>query len=249
MRRSARRWAGHVRNVALLVATSGMASACSWFTAFVEQPKLDPWEVVGNIRTPSRGQPQNSVPITGTTVAAYQVSYTPLPGVVDSMSAIRNATAPSEASVANGRKLFQINCAVCHGMAGKGNGPVAKYGIIAPNLTADHAKGVTDGYIFGMMRNGRGAMPTYDRLEDMERWDIVNYIRGLQGKLDMKVDSGPVGYPGQTGDALPGFSVTAPTRPVPYYRGRPFLLDTTSVIRAQTPGPSAPVRPAAKATQ
>ena len=31
-----------------------------------------------------------------------------------------------------------------------------------------------------MIRNGRGTMPTYNRIEEMERWDVVNYVRGLQ---------------------------------------------------------------------
>ena len=214
-----------------------IATGCSWFTAFVEQPKLDPWEVVRNIQTPSRGQPQYSVPITGTFVAAYEVSNMPLPAVIDSMSAIQNPTPADSVSLANGRKLFQINCSPCHGVSGLGNGPVTRYGVTGINLTMDHTKNVTDGYIFGMIRNGRGAMPPYNRIEEMERWDIVNYVRGLQGKLAAPVPTGPVGYPGQTGDALPGYSLTAPTRPVPYYRGSATILDSTQVIRAQVPWP------------
>jgi mono/diheme cytochrome c family protein len=231
---------------AVFLGAALVATGCSWFTAFVEQPKLDPWEVVRNIQTPSRGQPQYSVPITGMFVAGYQVSNTALPAAVDSMSAIQNPTPADSVSLANGRKLFQINCAPCHGVAGLGNGPVTKYGVIGINLTADHAKSVADGYIFGMIRNGRGAMPSYNRIEQMERWDVVNYIRGLQGKLAAPVLTGPVGYPGQTGDALPGYSLTAPTRPVPYYRGSATVLDSTQVIRAQTPGPAkpAPAKPA-----
>jgi mono/diheme cytochrome c family protein len=214
------------------------ASGCSWFTAFVEQPKLDPWEVVsfptGKLQ-PSRGNPQNSVPITGTFVAGFQVSYQPLPGTVDSMSALKNPTAPAEASLVNGRKLYQINCAVCHGTAGKGDGPFLKYGLPAPSLVADHAKGLSDGYLFGMIRNGRGAMPTYNRIEEMDRWDVVNYMRGLQGKLSQPVPTGPVGYPGQTGAALPGASIDAPSRTAPSTAAE---MDSARMIRAQ--GPSTP---------
>jgi mono/diheme cytochrome c family protein len=235
-----RRWR---RLVALALA--GLASsACSWFTAFVEQPKLGPWAIVGDTLTPSRGQPQFSVPITGTDVAAFQVSYTPLPGVVDSMSALRNPTPPDTASLVNGRKLFQINCAVCHGVAGAGDGAAVRFGIPAPSLLTDDAKGRSDGYIYGMIRNGRGAMPSYNRIEDMERWDIINYVRGLQGKLASRVPTGPVGYPGETGASLPRATITAPTRPAPYYRGGTTILDSTLVIRSQVPGP-APAPPPA----
>jgi len=58
-------------------------------------------------------------------------------------------------------------------------------------------------------------MPSYNRIEEMERWDVVNYVRGLQGRY--AVQTGPVGLPGETGDKLPGFSPMGPTRPSPYY--------------------------------
>ena len=54
------RCARRARTVVALGATVVGASACSWFTAFVEQPKVDPWEAVSfptNTLQPSRGQP------------------------------------------------------------------------------------------------------------------------------------------------------------------------------------------------
>ena len=229
----------NARSVALLISATVACTGCSWFTAFVEQPKIDPWEILGSIKTPQRGNPQNSVPITGTFVAGYQVSYAQLPGTIDSMSALKNPVAPSEASLVNGRKLFQINCAVCHGESGKGDSPNAKYGIVSINLTADVTKNRTDGYIFGMIRNGRGAMPTYNRIEEMDRWDVVNYVRGLQGKLPHPVPTGPVGYPGETGASLPGASIDGPTRPAPYTAA---WMDSAHMIRpaSATPASAAP---------
>ncbi len=153
------------------------------------------------------------------------------------MSSIKNPVTPSAASLVNGRKEFQINCAVCHGDAGKGDSPNAKFGIVSINLTTDHAKGLTDGYIFGMIRNGRGLMPPYNRIEEMDRWDVVNYVRGLQGKLDAPVPTGPVGYPGQTGNALPGYTLTAPTTQSPFYGANgPSFPDSLHAIQAQVPG-------------
>ena len=75
----------------------------------------------------------------------------------------------------------------------------------------------TDGYIFGMIRNGRGLMPTYNRIEEMDRWDVVNYVRALQGKIP-GVDGRHVAgrIPGQTDRSVPGYTRTAPTRPAPY---------------------------------
>ena len=192
------------------------AGACEWFTDFKRQPSLWTWEPVKDSLTPSRGNPMYSVPTTGMTVAAFQVSHGQFPATIDSMAGIPNPTPISDASLLNGRKYFQINCAVCHGDAGMGDGPATKLGIPGINLVTDITKARTDGYIFGMIRNGRGLMPSYNRIEDPDRWDVVNYLRGLQGMAGKQVETGPLAPPGVTGDMLPGATRTAPTRPSQY---------------------------------
>lgn len=87
----------------------------------------------------------------------------------------------AEATLVKGDTLFHTYCAVCHGNAGAGDGTVGpKVG--APSLLTDKARGYTDGYIYSIIRYGRGVMPRYGdkvyRHED--RWAIVNYVRTLQ---------------------------------------------------------------------
>jgi mono/diheme cytochrome c family protein len=191
-------------------------TACSWFTDFKEQPKLDPWETP-NDSIPMRGNPQNSVSIYGSAAPGYAVSRASLPATIDSMASIPNPVTADARSLLNGRKYYQINCAVCHGEAGKGDGPIVAKGFPPIPLVgpASPAPGRTDGYIWGMMRNGRGLMPSYNRIEELDRWDVVNYLRGLQGRYAVQI--GPVGLPGETGDKVPGYTQSAPTRPSPYY--------------------------------
>ena len=248
-----------VRRAAILAALPLLLGACSWFTDFKEQPKIEPWEAeyAGNDTTPFRGSPLYSVPITGQRVPAYVVSHngsmTWAPGVVptiatiDSMADLANPTPANAQSLANGRKYYQINCEVCHGIAGKGNGPALAYGMPAPSLLTDFTKNRTDGYLYGMIRNGRNLMPTYDRIEDMDRWDVVNYVRALQGKIPGVVaDTTPIGYPGENGKTVPGPTRTAPTRPAPY---RPQdMTNRRSYGSDTTPPPAAP-QPAATAPQ
>ncbi len=202
--------------VALLPVAFG---ACSWMTDFKQQPSVGPWQELtadsGQLKA-FRGQPSGSVSTNGTAMAVWQVSYAPLPVTIDSMAGIQNPVAADEHSLDNGRKYFSINCAVCHGDLGDGNGPVKSVtgiGFVLP-LTSDKAKGYTDGYIWGMMRNGRGLMPPMNRIEERERWDVVNYVRGLQGKY--AVQTGPVGRPGETGDKLPGPTLLGPQVPSKY---------------------------------
>ncbi len=196
------------------------AAGCEWFTDFKRQPSLWTWEPVKDTLTPSRGNPQFSVPVTGMVVAGIQVSYAPLPATIDSMASFPNPTPISAASLANGRKYFLVNCQPCHGEKGMGDGPATKFGMPGINLTTDVTKGRADGYIFGMIRNGRGLMPPYNRIEEPDRWDVVNYLRGLQGKAGVAVLTGPLAAPGVTGDKLYGFSRTAPTRPAPFINAR-----------------------------
>jgi mono/diheme cytochrome c family protein len=204
-----------IRIVALVMPL--LLSACEWFTDFKRQPSIWTWEQVKDSTTPSRGNPQMSVPTTGTVVAGYQVSYGALPETIDSMAGIPNPTAATDSSLANGRKYFQINCVVCHGDRGMGDGPATKYGLPGINLTTDMTKGRTDGYIFGMIRNGRGLMPPYNRIEEMDRWDVVNYLRALQGANGKTVEVGPLAAPGVTGDKLPGPTRMGPTVPAPFF--------------------------------
>ena len=216
-------------------------AACSWFTDFKQQPKVDPWESLADT-IPARGNPQFSVPVYGTVAPGYAYSRMALPATVDSMSGIANPVVADERSLRNGRMYYQINCAVCHGEAGHGDGAILKAkAIFPPPLIGPSAEGKSDGYIFGIIRNGRGAMPSYNRIEEMDRWDVVNYVRGLQGKYQVAV--GPVGLPGETGDKVPGFSQSGPTRPAPYYRHAGSQADATRGFGF--PGAGAPVGPPA----
>jgi mono/diheme cytochrome c family protein len=198
-----------------LLSVVTVLGGCSWFTDFKQQPKMDPWESPSDT-IPMRGNPQNSVSVYGSAAPGYAVSRTPLPGTIDSMASIPNPVPADARSLHNGRMYYQINCAVCHGEAGKGDGPIlATKAIFPPPLIGASAEGRSDGYIWGIMRNGRGAMPSYNRIEELDRWDVVNYIRGLQGRY--QVATGPVGLPGETGDKVPGYSQMGPTRPSPYW--------------------------------
>jgi mono/diheme cytochrome c family protein len=121
--------------------------------------------------------PAGSVPIQG---AAY------LPG----MGAPNNPVAPDAASINRGAALYGINCAMCHGQDGKGDGAITKELARRPaDLTSTHAAGLSDGDLFIIITNGlkpiagfKGGMPGLkENLTAGDRWDVVNYVRSLQG--------------------------------------------------------------------
>jgi len=104
----------------------------------------------------------------------------------------RNPIASTSASIATGKRVYDANCAACHGNRGQG---AIKAGITIsiieeqrgkqpPDLTdhqSDH--GSSDRDVFRVIK--RGLPPTmmagFDgRIPDQEIWNIVNYLRSLR---------------------------------------------------------------------
>lgn len=79
-------------------------------------------------------------------------------------------------------RLFNINCAICHGAKGEANGPLAaKVGGVKNIITA--SPGYSDGRLFFVMEYGQGNMGSYaSNLTREQRWRIVQYIRTMESK-------------------------------------------------------------------
>lgn len=135
-------------------------------------------------RTALFAPPEGTVPVGWGDVAA------PSTLSVDEQESLVNPQKATLASLKNGEKMFQVTCAACHGPTGGGDGPIA-----APNgpiqgvlpigpgpMGFSLATGLTDGHIYTTISIGRGRMPSYRRIEPETRWDIVNYIRDLNGQ-------------------------------------------------------------------
>jgi mono/diheme cytochrome c family protein len=98
--------------------------------------------------------------------------------------ALTNPVPADERSLNRGRIMFELYCAVCHGANGlSAEAPIAPKHpmMVAFNLAMGAATTYTDGYIYGMIRVGRGLMPSYGhQVPHFDRWHIVNYVRQLQ---------------------------------------------------------------------
>jgi Cytochrome C oxidase, cbb3-type, subunit III len=95
----------------------------------------------------------------------------------------------TEAIVLRGQERFNINCAVCHGKAGLGNGVISKFGIATiVNLQDDRIRTMPDGQIFSTLTNGKNTMGAYGpQIAVDDRWAIVAYVRALQKSQGMKL--------------------------------------------------------------
>ncbi len=79
-------------------------------------------------------------------------------------------------------RLFNINCAICHGVKAGSDGPVgARVGGVKNIVNA--SPGYSDGRIFHVMEYGQNNMGSYaSQLSAKQRWMIIHYIRTLEPK-------------------------------------------------------------------
>lgn len=190
-----------------------------WFDHMIQQRSVHPYE--------SGAVPRNTVPgtvpITGGE-ANWEAEFkagnsatadrlvNPYAGGATPADSLRRAGGPDVPELpatlaARGDSAFGTYCAVCHGETGNGQSPITPR-FPAPSLLTPQAQGRSDGYIYSMIRYGRGLMPRYGdkvyRPED--RWAIVNHVRQLQaGGASAMADTAAVQAPAASpSDTTPG---------------------------------------------
>ncbi|HVT18244.1 MAG TPA: cytochrome c [Thermoanaerobaculia bacterium] len=77
-------------------------------------------------------------------------------------------------AVTAGRKLFLRHCAECHGDDGKGSPR-------GPSFDLDRLRQAPPGDLFWFVSNGdlKAGMPSWSRLPDAQRWQLVAYLKTL----------------------------------------------------------------------
>lgn len=90
---------------------------------------------------------------------------------------------PAPPSIANGEALYAVQCSMCHGMTGAGDGPVAGGLNPAPaNFIDPEVSSVLSPFkvyntmVYGIAGTG---MPSFPQLSDEEKWDAAFYVMSL----------------------------------------------------------------------
>jgi mono/diheme cytochrome c family protein len=97
------------------------------------------------------------------------------------------------ATLERGRERYQIQCAVCHGATGSGNGIATKYGLVGvANLNQQRLRDMSDGEIYNTIANGKNTMLGYGAVIQVpDRWAIVAYMRALQRSQTTTINDVP----------------------------------------------------------
>jgi len=81
-----------------------------------------------------------------------------------------------------GQERYNIYCSPCHDRVGAGEGMIVLRGYSQPpTFHGERLRTVPDGYLFQVMSNGFGTMPSYAaQVSPRDRWAIIAYVRALQ---------------------------------------------------------------------
>ncbi len=95
----------------------------------------------------------------------------------------------SKTEMEEAKRLYLVNCGICHGTKLDGNGPLWKDGNgpypAKPATLKGDAKyeEMTEGTMFFSLTYGRNLMGSYaSQLTPKQRWNIIHYIKVEQGK-------------------------------------------------------------------
>jgi mono/diheme cytochrome c family protein len=105
-----------------------------------------------------------------------------VPTAVDAV--IPNPVPVSSASIARGQELYQQNCTMCHGLGGRGDGPLARTLNPRPADLRVHVSQHSEGQLWLWISDGvpGSAMPAFrGTFSDEDRWNLVNFLESQFG--------------------------------------------------------------------
>jgi mono/diheme cytochrome c family protein len=94
----------------------------------------------------------------------------------------------TEAALVDGKNLYNIFCATCHGDKADGNGYLVRddggvYPAQPANLINEEFTAASNGRYYHALMHGKNVMGGYsDKVSYEERWNVIHYIRSLQAK-------------------------------------------------------------------
>jgi mono/diheme cytochrome c family protein len=101
---------------------------------------------------------------------------------------LKNEVPYTEENLAEGRQLYTIYCATCHGDKGNGKGYlVEREKILGVPSYDDQGRAITEGSVYHVMWHGINTMGSYaSQMNNKELWLVDHYVMQLKDELEGK---------------------------------------------------------------
>jgi mono/diheme cytochrome c family protein len=139
----------------------------------------------------------NNQPVAGTIARGEELPFLPKDAFGDSANYVASKAVPNPLPALNAKemteaqRLYLVNCAICHGTALDGNGPLYNEGQgpfpAAPKNFVDDPTMIAmpEGQMFYSVTYGKNLMGSYaSQLSRKQRWMIISYIKSKQAATE-----------------------------------------------------------------
>lgn len=140
----------------------------------------------------SEGVNYNNRPVAGTVSRGEELPYhlaNDSAGYAQSAAVINPLPRLNQPEMVEAERMYLINCAICHGTALDGNGPLYKGGngpfaAKPANLVGDpRVAALPEGTLYHVMTYGKNLMGSYaSQLNRKQRWMVAEYVKSKQPK-------------------------------------------------------------------
>ena len=156
----------------------------------VHPQSAQPYDV--NLNFPDSMEARPPVPNTIPRGAYMPFHY---PNTNEGYDASKEVKCPIEAtpeSLAEGQRLFNIYCAICHGEDGNADGSIVKAGKFSPppSYFSDQILALPIGQMFFVVHYGRNMMGSYaTQLNQQQVWKVLSYVKSMQKTYVHKMEA------------------------------------------------------------
>lgn len=124
------------------------------------------------------------LPVDGTIAMGHELPDHLVEGDTSAYKAFTTTHRFNEAELAEGGRLFNIYCAICHGTNMDGQGPLftnGKFAAMPANLKDAKYLHMSIGTMYAAIKYGKNAMGSYaSQLDVKQRWQVIAYIKKTQ---------------------------------------------------------------------
>ena len=130
------------------------------------------------------GEQEAMLPVEGTIPRGWQPYDYPntTEGLNLAKTDLKNPLDITEKNLSEGKELYDIYCAICHGEKGDGQGILVKREkILGIPSYDDPGRIITEGGVYHVQMYGLNSMGSYaSQTNELERWQITQYVMNLK---------------------------------------------------------------------